>query len=279
MSDISIESGKEILQKNIRTVYNLSPKFSELNHYLNAYGGTLKDTLLSVLNYIDHGGTDRKHMFVLFKHQYVFMYDTKRITRKVRKKEGGSGTSARHMNLLCAIGFFRKLSPNQTEQMQMSQNSKGERKRTVNSFAFVKFDMRQLEENAARLRAAGVTSGNISFNYLMLHGLEDIARRVFPSNIEESAAKKKREKEELFKVVKALIDAKGYAYRYEISDNLLYDDREIERLFKLFGKDLTAVYHFAPPTKEQMKKWDLKSRKYIYTRRNDFDESLETTKG
>ena len=44
-------------------------------------------------------------------------------------------------------------------------------------------------------------------------------------------------------------------------------DNELNKVFRIFRSQLEKIYKYHPPTNEQMKKWGLKNRIYIYTRR------------
>ena len=104
MSKLTIESGQAIAEENLERIYHLPKRYTNLDEYLS---GSLRETLLSVLNYI------KDKRLIIENHKYLFFLDTTRLTTKVRKKTGGRATSNRHINLLCALGLLGKEPQNE----------------------------------------------------------------------------------------------------------------------------------------------------------------------
>lgn len=263
---LTIESAHSIVEHNLEAIHYIPAEYENLNYYIQ---GSLRQTLKKVLEYI----SDKQ--IVIADHKYIFFFDNKRLTYKVRRKSGGEATSSRHMNLLCAIGMFTKQRQSEYKDnlIEANQNffkNKPDKQRPMNVYSFRKYDRRELkrlEERARRLRAAGVTAGNFGYNILMLHGLDDLASEVFPANNPSAPGKKAAEYDELITVIDTLIDTYGYTTREQIKDNLLLEDKEIDALFRIFRTDLKEAYNYKRPTASQKEQWGLESNSFIYTKR------------
>ncbi len=266
MSKLSIESGLNIIQENREIIYRLPSKYKYLNHYLK---GSLRETLLKILNFI------KDKNIILYNHKYSFFIDNESLTYRVRKKSSGTATSSRHINLLCAMGLLNKQYQSKDRDKLLEVNRaffqmNPDRRMPINVFYFRKYTAKELdrcERRAAALFAAGVTSGNMSFNYLMLNGLEDIAKEVYPNNNRYAPMKKVVEYQDLIVVMDMLIEQNGYAKREQVQDNLLLEEEEIVQLFKVFKTALQSRYYYKRPTKQQKEQWALSDSKYIYTKR------------
>ena len=268
MSTLTIERGQRIAQENIERIYRFPKEYGTTKDYLEKYNGSLRRTLLSVLNYI------KDKQIIIDKHRYEFILDNNALTYKVRKKQAGRATSNRHINMLCALGLLKKVYQSKDKDILLKINAdflqKGA-KRPINVFSFHAYtdqNLQKIEERAKRLKSAGITSGNISQNQLVLNGLEDIAREVYFANDRTAPDRKAQEAAELFALMENLCDSYGYVSKSMLYDNLLLPDSETDKLLRIFKLQLREIYKYAPPTKEEMQRWGLKNRKYIYKREN-----------
>ena len=273
MSKLTIESAHEIAEYNIQRIYHLPQKRYEAIHYF-LDRGTLRRTLLNILNYI------KDKQIIIDKHRYNFILDTDSLTHKVRKKASGRGTSNRHINLLCAIGLLHKEDP---EKLQINANIMRDNPNMtmpVSLYSFRRYtdqELQQCDERAEGLISAGVTIGNIGQTVLATHlHTEDLAREVFPRNSATAPQRKFREYDALVRVIEDLIDHQGYAYKSQVAYRMngsvevaVNKMAEVERLFKIFRSDLDERYYYKRPTKQQIEKWGLTNQKYIYTRKNE----------
>ena len=267
MSRLEPSEAKKIVKGNQEKIWHFpSNKYPSIAHYLS---GSVRDTLLSILKFI------KKVDVIIYKHKYVFFLDNKRLTYGVRKKSGGTGTSSRHINLLCAIGLINKQYQNADEMLDINKEflaNNPDKKRPINAFYFRRYtdeELERCEERASMLLAAGVTSGNISFDNLSVNGLDDMAIEVYPMNDRTAPERKIMEFGYLMEVMQSLIDEQGYVTRQQVKDNLLIQDREIDELFKIYKKQLSEYYYYERPTNNQIAKWDLPNKKYIYTLREN----------
>ena len=262
---ISPERAKEVIKFNREVIYHLPPRYEALTYYLT---GALRETLFSVFKFI------LRNQVIMAKHKYLFFVDNKKLAYGIRKKHG-EATANRHINLLCAIGLFTKQKPSRQSDV-INDVNKGIRERNpkakapINAFSYRKYtpkELKRMEDRAERLKQAGVTAGNFCQSLLSLHGLEDMASEVLPSNNPAALARKMEEAGELLEVLDFLIDNQGYALRQQVKDNLPYDNSEIDKLFKIFRKDLKESYCYKRPTMDERGRFGLKSSTFIYTRR------------
>lgn len=274
MSRLTIESGQEIAERNIERIYRFPKRYEITKEYLDRYDGSLRTTLLSVLNYA------KGLNLIIDKHRYEFIVDNDTLTYKVRRKSGGKATTNRHMNFLCALGFFKKVyqSKGNGNILKINLNflrEHPEMKRPISVFSFHAYtdkDLERIEDRAKRLKDAGITSGNISQNQLALNGLQDIAEEIYFANDRTAPDRKAQEAAVLFVLIGELVDCYGYASKQMIYDNLLLENEEIDKLLRIYKLQLKELYKYASPTKEEMQRWDLKDRKYIYKQKEDKEE-------
>jgi hypothetical protein len=262
----------KIIEDNRQKLYHLSKKkYPCINHYLNT---SLYDTLLKTMKFI------KKVRVIIEKGKYIFFIDSIRLTYAVRKKNGGTGTSNRHINLLCAIGLLNKLPQNKDEEDTLRINKDFLRKQAtlasprkiapINTFYFKPYteqELQRCEERASRLMQAGVRAGNMSFNMLSINGLEDIADEVYPLNNRSAPERKNAEFKTLLYVIEFLIEQQGYATRQQVTDTLSIEieKKEIERVFRIYRAQLAERYNYKRPTAEQVSQWFLPDHKFIYT--------------
>lgn len=271
MARLTQETAQRVIADNRRILYHIPRKYKYLNYYLGdneAHFTALRSTLFSVYKFLS------KRQIMLYQHKYVFILDTNSITYKVRKKVSGRATTNRHMNMLCAIGLLYKEEQSIEHDKLLEANRKflenSEWKRPINVYSFRRYDKKQLEYmegRAMRLYDAGITCGNFCQSILALHGLEDIAKEVLPANDKSAPLKKSEEYQHLLTVLDFIVEEQGYCTKQQLMDNLEYSDKEIEKLFRIFKQDIQEEFYYKRPTKQQMTEWNLKSLKYIYTRR------------
>lgn len=267
----------ELLAYNKRILYKLSDKYQRLDA-LNWYIGTdsaltrtpyLRETLLAVYRFIED-----KQLWWLSSDGFVFFVDTARLTHKVRGKSCGYATSNHHINLLCAIGLFEKLNQDATdsdyERMLKPILKPKDKKRPVNAFMIRKYDAAALEEMERRaklLRAAKVTSGNLSYNYLCINASEAIANEIYYANSKAAPDKKRREWLDLRAVIDFMLEEQGYTNKEQIKSNSVLTDREIDKLFVIYKETLRTEYNYKQPTAQQMLDYGLSNRHWIITER------------
>ena len=265
MSKLTTERGQEIIKENKDIIYKLPIKYKHLKAYLS---GSLRNTLLDILNFL------KDKQIILDEHKYMFFLSDSLLTVRVRKKNSKSGTSNRHINLLCALGLFRKEFQSSYHDVLIDVNRNflkdNYTKAPINVFSFrllTKKELQRCEDRAKKLRAAGVTAGNISFNYLDINGLGDLAKEVYPKNNRLAPEVKKKEFKELLEVLEKSIDIYGYCTVQILKDNLPYPDQELDQLRRIFKQRLEEKYNYKRPTTEQIEKWNLSDRKFVYTKK------------
>lgn len=252
------EKANEIIEDNIYLIYHLPRRYKAIDYYLS---GSLRHTLLSIFNFC------KKHETIIYKNRYCYFFDTKTLTLKVRKRITSYGVSNRHINLLSALGFFDKLIQNNKQLTKINQNflEKTNRQRGISFFAIVDLKKRldEIEERAKIFRLNKVTSGNISYAKLATFD-HKLADKIYYSNNRKVPGIKAEEYQELKALLLFLVETNGYCTKEEIYNNLIYPDTEINKLLKIFKKDISDNFIYAPPTKADKEKYNLKSSKWIY---------------
>lgn len=268
MSKLTVESAHEIVEYNIQRIYHLPQKRYEAIHYF-LDRGTLRRTLLNILNYI------KDKQIIIDKHRYNFILDTDSLTHKVRKKASGRGTSNSHFNLLCCMGLINKVYQSYERDIILEANRQfiegTGNAIPINVFSFRRYteqELDRIEQRAHRLLQAGVTIGNVSQTYLCNNGCKDIADEVYFSNNPAAPGKKRREFEEVLPVIEELINQKGYTTREEIQRNVTQIPvDELDSVLRTFKAEIQNRYDYRPPKKKDIEKWRLPNRKYIYTKK------------
>lgn len=259
-----MESVNKIIKTNRAVVYHVPAAYPYIKAYLDV---ELKSTILAVYRFIN-----RLDELIIYRNRFCFFMDSKRLTYGVRKKAGGEATSSRYINLLCAIGLLNKQYQSAEDTIEINRLFMAESgaTRPINVFYIRKYSERELERiegRAERLYHAGITRGNISFNNLILHGLRDIATEVYPMNDRTAPERKLDELADLIQCIDFLISEQGYTTRQQVHEYLPINDREIDKLFKLFKGDLEQVYSYSRPTAQDKAEFNLIDNKFIYKRR------------
>ena len=274
MSKLTIESAHEIVEYNIYRIYHLPKKRYEAIHYF-LDRGTLRRTLLNILNYI------KDKQIIIDKHRYNFILDTDSLTHKVRRKASGRVTSNSHFNLLCCMGLLNKVYQNYERDIVLEANRRFIEETgsaiPINVFSFRRYteqELDRIEHRSQRLMQAGVTIGNVTYNYLCINGCKDIANEVYFSNNRAAPKKKRREFETVLPVIKELVEQRGYATREEIQTHVTeITGAELVIVLRTFKAEILKEYDYRPPKKKEMEKWRLPNRKYIYTKRETEEDA------
>lgn len=274
MSKLTIESAHEIVEYNIQRIYHLPQKRYEAIHYF-LDRGTLRRTLLNILNYI------KDKQIIIDKHRYNFILDTDSLTHKVRKKASGRVTSNSHFNLLCCMGLLNKVYQNYERDIVLEANRRFIEETgsaiPINVFSFRRYteeELDRIEKRSQRLMQAGVTIGKVTYNYLCINGCKDIADEVYFLNNRAAPRKKRREFDTVLPVIKELVEQKRYATREEIQMHVTeITGSELSIVLRTFKAEILKEYDYRPPKKKEMEKWRLLNRKYIYTKRETEEDA------
>ena len=259
-----------VYENNWETIKRFPARYENLKYYLFRYGNSLQKTLLAILNHA------KSHHLNQDDGSCIFFLSTDKL-RMISRRFYDSGTCSRHLNMLCAIGFLRKI-PQGRDDEKIGINAKflreyeridGSRPKipinVLGANLYDETELDRLEARAKRLREKQITSGNISYNHLCLDGLQDIAEEVYPFNDRSAPDKKLQEMQYLLSIMNLLITTHGYATKQQVADNALLDEAEIKSCFQIFRRKLADLYDFKRPTKEQKKKFGLQNDKFIYT--------------
>lgn len=221
----------------------------------------MRHTLLSIFNFC------KKLDVIIYKNHYCYFLDTKTLTLKVRKRLSSNDVSNRHINLLSALGFLEKIKQNNKQLTEINKDFLKETKsqRGISFFAIVDLKKRLdiIEERATIFKTNKVTSGNISYAKISTFDRK-LADKIYYSNSRKVPRIKAEEYQELKALLLFLVETNGYCTKEEIYNNLIYPDTEINKLLKIFKKDISDSFIYAPPTKADKEKYNLKSSKWIY---------------
>ena len=275
MGRITRETFKQTIRYNREILYHIPAAYEHLKRYVGT-GKPLRDTLLAVLRYIESLNV------MIIGHRYIFFVSNKTWTHKVRKK-GAASTASVHINLLCAIGLLTKIpqrkdveggmiKPNIEFMSHMNEKKEARNIRPVNVYSIRKYTKKELERLDSRAKLLldhKVTTGNFAYNMLALNELIELGNEVFPNNERDAPLKKLREAQEFAEVLQFIVENQGYATKKQIRDNLLIDEREIDKLFKYFKPQIEEYYSYRRPTKKQKDQWGLRSYKWVYMKKEE----------
>lgn len=288
---------KETIKHNKEVIESLDDpdvarKYPCLADYLKSTS-PLHRTLMKVLDYIETLNPDKRE-----SNSRMFWLTAKK-TSEARERKRGEGVSNHHMNMLCAMGIFRKRRQSKSDtdtllpmEKDFLEKNKGKRKnrRLPGTYYFLKYNesnLRNIERNCERLKEGGITAGNISYVRLCCNYLDDIARKVYFENNPEAPQRNDRIYADLDKIMDRLIDEKGYCTRPEIKgmyhlENEIYKkeevkkcDKELDYVISVHKIQINWVYWYKRPTEQEKKDFGLKGEQKIYIRRKPKYEPLE----
>lgn len=259
MSHLTVQSAHELIEYNRKVIYHLPRRYHYLNSYLTS---SLRETALKVLSFL----SDKQ--IIIADHQYLFIFSNRYLTHNIRRKTSRA-ESNRQMNLLCAIGLFEKY----TELLDINKTFLENAKRPVlplNTYKLIKYTpdvLERLESRSTRLYEAGITVSNFSYNMLVINGLEDIAQEALPHNSQSAPARKLDEYEELCAVMDFLISEQGYCTKEQIKNNILLNDKEIDKIFKIFKNYIELRYCYRKANKTDKNRFKLENYQHIFLRK------------
>lgn len=260
-----------ILDYNIKRLYKLSSK-----KYCNLYAvlhGELGDFLRGIINF--WRGKDSG--IYNLKQDTVYFLGTQMGTYKVRKKTT-RGVTNKQINYLCAIGLLEKehqriehrrnrrilRNLNAVSRKMLAYNYNSDI-RPINTFKVKKYTtefLLECNERARKLQENNITFQNMSYLQLALNGMKDIAVHVYGER-SESEEKKLREYEILKKCIDDMIEEKGYTTKQEIYKVCNIDDKELDRLFQIFKRDIWESRSYKSPNRKEREKYGLKEQSWI----------------
>lgn len=250
--------------------YNKIPRLLRLHELGKLLTPSLTDTLRKISFFAV------KHPPTIDRNRSVYLLSTDKLIR-IRGK-GNAATANRHLNILCAVGLFKKLYQDTGDPDGLVKgnrdflNYRAEVKTPMNAIRIPKWSpefLQTVEERARILNTNGITAGNISDNKLMAAGLTDISEEIYTRNYHSSFGKKLEGYEQILTFIDHSISVSGYCSKTLIYDNLIseIEPNEIKRLFVIFSDDLKSRYYYHKPTGSEREQFDLTSGKYIYTAR------------
>lgn len=261
MSRLTIDGAKKIIEFNRQTLYHLPNKYHGINHYLT---GNTRKTLLEIYRFI----SDKQ--IQIQDHKYCFFLDFTSAFRKVRQGKSSKRSIVGYINMLCALGFITKEEDNRTAANKNFLITTGST-RSMNLYSFTRYtdkELDRIETRAGQLLAVNVTLSSLSYNMLILNGLEDMAGEVYPHNRKEAPQVKCEEYQHLEQWLHWIIDLTGYATKTMLIQEAALPAEETERLLRIFRDEIRNTFDYKRPTKEQLEKYRLPSCKWIFTKKH-----------
>lgn len=251
------EGAREILEYNIGIIYHLPEKYK----YVSVMLKDVRKELLKILNYIK----DVKP--IIYKQKYVWYLDSTTLTAKIKMRTTRA-TCSRHFNYLCCLGLLNKIEQTQESMIGINREfmiETGSRSpmNVISVYRYTEKELDRIEERAKLLRENKITPGNISFNRLMANGCCELAREVFFANAEKAVDKKQREFKQLMESLEVCCSKEGYTTKGKLYSVLPLKSHEIDRLFQIFKEQIWKTYTYKAPTKQDIEKYELKTKKWI----------------
>ena len=97
--------------------------------------------------------------------------------------------------------------------------------------------------------------------------LENAKRPVLPLNRQSAPARKLDEYEELCAVMDFLISEQGYCTKEQIKNNILLNDKEIDKIFKIFKNYIELRYCYRKANKTDKNRFKLENYQHIFLRK------------
>lgn len=257
------ENGQKIVAENIKILYKLPKKYKNIN---TALSPVLREALLKILNFC------KNNTPIIYEQKYCYFLASRwTITYKIRRKSTVS-VSNRYLNYLCAMGLLRKVLQVGDHKININWEFllETDYKRPINVVTIYRYTpeyLGKVEARTGRLLQAGITSGNISANMLRAAGLEDLAKETYPANNEFAFTKKQNELQQLRSVIGKQVAADGYTTKKKIKAGIKLSDGEVDKLFRIFKRQISTEYDYKRPTEAQMEQFGLINKKFIITKK------------
>ena len=276
--DLTQEKALQIIEANRKILYHIPSGYPTIRYYLGS--GYLRETLLKILLFLRnlYRKQDGENHIIIEDEKYEFFIANTKLSFYVRKSSG-TGTSNRHINFLCAMGVFHKTPQGKDFRLIVNENMKAKdpKKRDLNIYSLRELtqnNLTDIEKRSERLKRAGITAGNLSFNQLRfaIPDLLDIAKEVYPDRRTRkpvSEITEFRQYVSLKQCIDLLIDTYGYANKALIYDNLTLPEAQIDKIFRIFKKHLYQKYRYKRPCKTERKTFGLQDQRYIFLRKKE----------
>lgn len=270
----NIENGKEKVIEDINVIYHLPKGYKHIHKCLDDPKSPVRKDLLDILNYL------KKKDPIIYHQQYVYYLDTTSLTAKVRKKTT-RGTSNRHFNFLCALGFFHKVPQTEDDMLYINLEMLIETgsRRPMNVITVPLYTdevLDRIDQTAKLFIDSKVTPGNISNDKLKAVGLTDLAKRIFPVNSKKSYLNKLEQKKQLEKIIKTAMQTKGYIYMKQVAGEMNLSEKEVKKIWNTFKSDLEDRYRYGATTAVQAKKFNIPAKKWVITKEDSNEENKKT---
>lgn len=271
----NIENGRKKVIEDINVIYHLPKGYKHIHKCLDDPKSPVRKDLLDILNYL------KKKDPIIYHQMYVYYLDTTSLTTKVRKKTT-RGTSNRHFNFLCALGFFQKIPQTEEDMLYVNLEMLIEtgNRRPMNVITVPLFTsdvLEQIEKTAKLFVDQKVTPGNICNDKLKAAGLSGIAKKIFPANSKKSYLDKLDQKQKLEKVLKNAMHTKGYIYMDQVAGEMDLPEKEVKKIWNTFKSDLEERYRYGATTAVQSKKFNIPTKKWVISKEDSIYEENEKT--
>lgn len=271
----NIENGKEKIIEDINVIYHLPKGYKHIHKCLDDPKSPVRKDLLDILNYL------KKKDPIIYHQMYVYYLDNTSLTVKVRRKTT-RGTSNRHFNFLCALGFFNKVPQTEEDMLYINLEMLIEtgNRRPMNVITVPLYTdevLGRIDQTAKLFIDSKVTPGNISNDKLKAVGLTDLAKRIFPVNSKKSYLDKLEQKKQLEKIIKTAMQTKGYIYMKQVAGEMNLSEKEVKKIWNTFKSDMEDRYRYGATTAVQAKKFNIPTKKWVISKEDSIYEENEKT--
>lgn len=265
----SQDNAKAIIEHNIYVIYHLQKRYKNIHYVLETDQDRqpLRNLLLKILNF------SKNTMPVIWNQRYVNHIDNNRVTYEFRKNQS-TGTASRYFNYLCAMGFLKKQQQTPGSMTRINEEFLKEtnKPRPINVISIPKYTkeyLQQVESRTQLLKEHQVTRGNISRNRLMAAGLQQLANEVYPLNVKKSFPNKQELYLRLEQVIDKALKEQGYINIAQVAAALEMPEKDVKAIKSMFAEEFNKKYRYGATTAAQAEKYNIPTKKWIITRRED----------
>ena len=282
-------------QEQIRIIKYNRRKLPQLRKYPVINKKLTKPLRETLRNILDYAATKTPKYDDRIGDYYIMTTDE--LTYKARKKKTKASreTTNHHFNMLCLLTLLVKIPQKKTDRDEMVEPNRkfteGRNDRTpINVFTIPRWTREYLniaEDEAMRIEAARISTGNIGNITLRAAGLLDKSDEIYPNNYRKALQNASPDFAIIAELIEMCVADKGYCTRSDLINNLCgtLTPYRIDKLRGQFKAALETFYNYGRPTKEMKRRFNLSGDEHIYTARsaeekeNESYERVEDTEG
>lgn len=281
---MEINEAQELIKANIQTIENLDDEtYPFLYDYLKPRA-PLRKTFLTLMEWLSEKN-------IILDGNPKFFVTTDQLTMirlpNCKNVRNGHATSNRHLNMLAAMGMFHKEPqyPQYGKALRIVQDYYDKTgKRSFGVFRIIKYNEQNLEaieDRCLDLKTAGITAGNIQYDMFAVNGLKELGQEIYYANSWKSADNKKKDYDDLMKIMADLIAEHEYTTNRQIRGQwrashgaykaleVRKADNHLKKIMRIYKAQINDQYQHKPPKDEDMEKYGLVGRDWIWIARNN----------